>query len=108
MGQPSALPWHQGQLHAMETVAESNANTLANDKAMVEVLNPAIVRRANAIKEKEQLPGKVMAHQKLVEQIWSSNKDATTSFHTRVIAKFNKFKTQNAELDMAHANFNEI
>ena len=93
---------------AIKEVAESNADKLANDKAVVEVLNPANARRAYAIKEKEQLTGKVVALQKSVEQIRSSNEDAATSSRARVIAKSNELKAQNAELDAARANFAEM
>ncbi len=93
---------------AINEVAASNADKLANDKAVVEVLNPANARRADAIKEKEQLAGKVVALQKSVEQIRSSNEDAATSSRARVIAKSNELKEQNAELDAAREIFDEM
>ena len=93
---------------AMKAVAEVNAEKLANDKAVLEVLNPAKIRKADAIKEKEQLAREVVALQKSGEQIESSNKDAATHSHARVIAKSNDLNSQKTELETARANFDEM
>ncbi len=93
---------------AMKVMAESIAEKLANDKAVLEVLNPAISRKANAIKEKEQLAKKVVALQKSGEQLQSSNEDAATRSHARVIEKSNELNAQKAELETALANLEEM
>jgi hypothetical protein len=93
---------------AMKVVEESNAAKLANDKAVVDVIKPANARKADAIKEKEQLASMVVALQKSVEQIQGSSEDAATSSRARVIAKSNELKAQKAELDEVRANFDEM
>ena len=93
---------------AMKAVAESNAEKLANDKAVLEVLNPAKIRRADAIKEKEQLAREVVRLQKSGEQVQSTNNDAATHSRARVVAKSNELNAQKTELEAARANFDEM
>lgn len=93
---------------ASKLVSESNAEKLENDKAMVEVLEPAKTRKADAIKEKEKLAGEVVALQKSIEQAQSSNKDTGTNSEAKVITKSNELKEHKAKLEKASIDFQEL
>ena len=93
---------------ATTAVAEANAEKVENDKAMVEVLEPANVRKADAIKEKENLAGEVVALQNTIEQAQNSNKETATNSEAKVVAKTNELKEEKTKLDKARAELEEM
>lgn len=93
---------------ASKVVAESNAEKLENDKAMVEVLDPANARKADAIKEKEILAGEVVTLQKSIEEAQNSNKNDANNSDAKVLTKSNELKEQKAKFDKAREDFEEI
>eukprot|EP00579_Thalassiosira_antarctica_P009847 CAMPEP_0201914782 /NCGR_PEP_ID=MMETSP0903-20130614/4872_1 /ASSEMBLY_ACC=CAM_ASM_000552 /TAXON_ID=420261 /ORGANISM="Thalassiosira antarctica, Strain CCMP982" /LENGTH=627 /DNA_ID=CAMNT_0048450239 /DNA_START=92 /DNA_END=1975 /DNA_ORIENTATION=- len=94
---------------ASKAVADANAEKLENDKATVEVLEPAVARKADAIKDKEKLAGEVLGElQKSIEQAQSENKDSVTNSETKVVAKSNELKEHKANLDKAFADFDAL
>ena len=93
---------------ANTAVAESNAEKRENDKAVVDVLEPANVRKADAIKEKEKIAGEIVELQKSIEQAQTEQTDAASSSDAKVIAKSNELKEQKAKLDKARADFDEM
>jgi len=93
---------------ANTAVAESNAEKRENDKAVIDVLEPANVRKADAIKEKEKIAGEIVELQKSIEQAQTEQTDAASSSDAKVIAKSNELKEQKAKLDKARADFEEM
>ena len=61
---------------ASTVVAKSVAEKEENDKAMVDVLEPANARKVGAIKEKEKLAGDIVSMQKTIEE--AQNNDPAT------------------------------
>ena len=73
---------------ASTVVAKSVAEKEDNDKAMVDVLEPANARKVGAIKEKEKLAGDIVAMQKTIEE--AQNNDPATGVEAKVVAKSNE------------------
>mmetsp|Transcript_18946 Transcript_18946/g.39933 ORF Transcript_18946/g.39933 Transcript_18946/m.39933 type:complete len:594 (-) Transcript_18946:285-2066(-) len=93
---------------ASKAVAEANAEKLENDKATVEVLEPAMARKAEAVKEKERLAGEVVELQKSIEKAQIDSKEAVANSATQLATKSNELKDHQAKLDRARADFDEL
>jgi len=93
---------------ASKAMADANAEKLENDKSTVEILEPAILRKANAIKEKEKIASEVVELQKSIEQQQSDNQENLTNLETKVSAKSNELKEHKAKVDNAHADFDAL
>lgn len=93
---------------ATKLVEEANVVKLENDKGMAEVLKPARMRKADAIKEKEQLAGEVVALQKEIEQAQNINKDTITNSEAKLLTKSNELKEEKAKLEKARTEFEEL
>ena len=90
---------------ASTVVAKSVAEKEENDKAMVDVLEPANARKVGAIKEKEKLAGDIVSMQKTIEE--AQNNDPATGVEAKVVAKSNELKEQKTKLEKACADFEE-
>jgi len=93
---------------ASKAVDDANAQKLENDRSTMEVLEPAILRKANAIKEKEKIASEVVELQKSIEQQQSDNQETLTNLETKVSAKSNELKEQKTKLDNAHVDFDAL
>ena len=93
---------------ATKAVADINAEKLANDKATVEALEPAVARKAEAIKEKESLTSEVVELQKSIELAQSNDTDTATTSETKVIVKSNELKEHKGKLDKARADLDAL
>ncbi|KAL7526815.1 hypothetical protein ACHAXR_003425 [Thalassiosira sp. AJA248-18] len=93
---------------ASKAVTDSNAEKAENEKATVEVLEPAVARKADAIKEKEELAGEVVELQKTIEQAQNSNKDSVADSETKVTAKSNELKDHKGKLEEARTSFEQL
>ena len=93
---------------AAKTMANANAQKLENDKASVGVLEPAVARKADAIKETESLAGEIVTLQTSIEQAQNSNKDSVTESESSVIAKSTELKNHKDRLDKARGDFEQL
>lgn len=93
---------------ASKAAADANAEKLENDKATAEVLEPAVKRKADAIKMKEKLAGEVVELQKSIEVAAGEIKEAVASSEAKLAAKSGELEDQKAKLEKARADLDAL
>ena len=89
---------------AKEVELEKNEN----DKAEEEVMLPAIAKKSDAIKEKEQLAGEVANMHKKIMETEDANQDIASTFGTKQSALIAKLKEIKEKLEQSRHEFEEL